>query len=143
MDVRNPKSCYVILHIATGPSRVEIDSAPTLIVTGTERFTLNQDIWIERLGEEIAKNIQRACEPPHYRIDKVDRDRHLYAFVRQMSTRSPSENCFLKSAAVTEKRVVKTARQRSYHEARNNARRRASREQPSPLCVAFLALLYP
>src|SRR5258708_2861127 len=57
--------------------------------------------------------------------------------------RSPSENCFLKRAAATENRVVKTASQSSPDEARGNARRRASREQPLPLCVAFLALVYP
>src|SRR5260370_41298225 len=62
---------------------------------------------------------------------------------KKKCSRSPSENCFLKRAAATENRVVKTASQSSPDEARGNARRRASREQPLPLCVAFLALVYP
>jgi len=53
--------------------------------------------------------------------------------LRQQTTRSPSENCFLKGAAATENRVVKTASQSSPYEARSNSRRRASRERPSPL----------
>src|ERR1019366_1687615 len=56
--------------------------------------------------------------------------------------RSPSENCFLKAASATENRIVKTASQSSPREARRNARRRASRGQPSHLCVAFLARFY-
>src|ERR1019366_5211610 len=48
-------------------------------------------------------------------------------------TRSPSENCRLKGASATENRIVRTASQRSPHEARRNARRGASRRQPSPL----------
>jgi hypothetical protein len=46
---------------------------------------LSDDIWIERLDEQLAKHIQKACEPPHYDIDSVEQDRHLYAFVRRVS----------------------------------------------------------
>ena len=67
---------------------------------------------------------------------------HKLVLASLMITRSPSENCFLKGVAATENRVVKTASQSSPHEARSNARRRASREQTSPLGVAFLALFY-
>jgi len=49
-----------------------------------QRFALSDEIWIERLGEELAKNVQKACEPPHYNIDSAERDRHLYAFVRRV-----------------------------------------------------------
>src|ERR1017187_435166 len=49
------------------------------------------------------------------------------------SPRSPSENCHLKGASATENRIVKTASQSSPREARRNARRRASRGQPSHL----------
>ena len=49
------------------------------------------------------------------------------------AARSPSENCRLKGASATENRIVRTASQRSPHEARRNARRGASRRQPSPL----------
>ena len=50
-----------------------------------------------------------------------------------MTSRSPSENCFLKGAAATENRTVKTTSQSSPHEARSNASEKASREQPAPL----------
>jgi hypothetical protein len=33
------------------------------------RFNLSNDIRIERLDEQFAKNIQKACEPPHHDID--------------------------------------------------------------------------
>jgi hypothetical protein len=45
------------------------------------RFALNDDIWIERLDEQLAKNVQKACDPPNYNIDFAGYDRHLYAFV--------------------------------------------------------------
>src|ERR1035441_2794038 len=53
--------------------------------------------------------------------------------VIQRFPRSPSENCRLKGASATENRIVRTASQRSPHEARRNARRGASRRPPSPL----------
>ena len=75
-------------------------------------------------------------------IKYIGMDVHKEAVVIAVLTRSPSENCFLKGVAATENRVVKTASQSSPHEARSNARRRASREQTSPLGVASLALFY-
>ncbi len=56
---------------------------PPLVAADRGRFALSNDVWIQRLDEELAKRIQRACEPPHYKIDRVDLDRHLYAFVRR------------------------------------------------------------
>jgi hypothetical protein len=75
----------VLLHIGTGPSAIEEGAGTSVVVTGTNRFILTEDLWIERLDEETAKNIQRACELPHYRIDNFLYDRHLYAFVRRAS----------------------------------------------------------
>jgi hypothetical protein len=84
MDHMLPPGCYTLLHIETGPSHDEEKGRPPLIVTErASRFTLNNDIWIERLDEQLAKNIQKACEPPHYNIHGVEHDRHLYAFVRR------------------------------------------------------------
>jgi hypothetical protein len=79
-----PKPCYVILHIGTGPTFLQETSEPTLIVKDGQRFPLSDDIWIERLNEQLAKNVQKACEPPHYNIGGEGHDRHLYAFVRQV-----------------------------------------------------------
>lgn len=84
-----PEGCYVILHIGTGPSHIEEKQnkekgGSGLVVTGSDRFLLSNDIWIERLDEQLAKNIQTACEPPHYKISNVEQDRHLYAFVRRL-----------------------------------------------------------
>ena len=77
-----PESCYVILHIAPGHGNVAKHS--TLVVEKDgDRFELREDIWIERLNERLAKNIQQACEPPHYSISGHPWDRHLYAFVRR------------------------------------------------------------
>jgi hypothetical protein len=82
-----PKPCYVILHIGTGPSQEEEKNGLALIVKDGERFALSDDIWIERLEEQVAKNVQQACEPPHYKIDSAEHERHLYAFVRRVPER--------------------------------------------------------
>jgi hypothetical protein len=78
-----PESCYVILHIA--PGHGSIDAQDRLIVQiDRERFDLGDDVWIERLDEQLAKNIQQACEPPHFNIQGRPWDRHLYAFMRRV-----------------------------------------------------------
>jgi hypothetical protein len=79
-----PKPCYVILHIGTGLSYFQESDGPALVVKNGQRFALSDDIWIERLEEQLAKNVQKACEPPHYNISGVEHDRHLYAFVQQV-----------------------------------------------------------
>ena len=87
-----PGSCYVLLHIGTGPSSIEKGTSPPLVVSGSDRFPLTNDILIERLDENTAKNIQQACEPPHYKIDNYIRDRHLYGFVqRDDNARAPED----------------------------------------------------
>ena len=78
-----PGPGYVILHIGRGPTKTQDPDGPRLIVRAGERFYLRDDIWIEMLDEPTANNVQRACEPPHYKIDKEVIDRHLYAFVMQ------------------------------------------------------------
>jgi hypothetical protein len=77
-----PESCYVVLHIAPGRG-VVVGHSPLIVSNDGERFQLRDDIWIERLNERLAKNIQQACEPPHYNISGHPWDRHLYAFVRR------------------------------------------------------------
>jgi hypothetical protein len=72
------------LHIGAAPSQIEEKKGSPLVVTGGNRFALSDDIWIERLEEELAKDIQRACEPPHYNVGSVVHERHLYAFVRRV-----------------------------------------------------------
>jgi hypothetical protein len=80
-----PKPCYVILHIGAGPTRFQQSGGPSLIVKDGERFTLSDDIWIERLEESLAKKVQKACEPPHFNIGTQEHDRHLYAFVQRVA----------------------------------------------------------
>lgn len=82
-----PKPCYVILHIGRGPTLAQDADGFQLIVSDGARFQLREDIWIERLDESTAKNVQRACEPAHYKIDREILDRHLYAFVMQVPHR--------------------------------------------------------
>ena len=77
------ESCYVILQIGVGPGRVAPSDA-LIVQKNGERFELRDDIWIERLDEEFSKNIQKACEPPHFNIDVEPSDRHLDAFVRRV-----------------------------------------------------------
>lgn len=86
MEVQNPlpKPCYVILHIGSGPSHEQERNGLAPIVKEGERFPLNDDIWIERLDEHTAKNVQKACEAPHYNIGCSQHDRHLYAFVQRV-----------------------------------------------------------
>jgi hypothetical protein len=79
-----PKPCHVILHIGAGPTHFEEANGPALIVKDTERFSLSDDIWIERLDESLGKKVQMACEPPHYNIGTQEHDRHLYAFVQRV-----------------------------------------------------------
>ena len=86
-----PRGCYVMLHIGTGPSHAEEKGGPPLVVTGTNRFALSDEIWIERLDEQLAKRIQKACEPPHYKIESIEQDRHLYAFLRRVSDAEKSK----------------------------------------------------
>src|SRR5690348_12103289 len=75
-----PLDCYVVLHIRAGPPYPD-PSTPHIAADAP--FELSKDIWIERLDEVLAINIQRACEPANYNIDNHVRDRHLYAFVRR------------------------------------------------------------
>lgn len=79
-----PPACYVILHIGTGPSNIAQSVSPLVVTSSGERFILRDDIWIERLDEELAKHIQKACEPADFNIQTAHYDRHLYAFVRQV-----------------------------------------------------------
>jgi hypothetical protein len=87
-----PGGCYVMLHIAAGPSCVEERDGPQLVVKDKFRFTLNEDIWIERLDQKLATQVQRACEPPNYNIDGYEKDRHLYALVRRVPEIETSRN---------------------------------------------------
>jgi hypothetical protein len=76
---------YVVLHIGTGPSLGSDQSGSSLVLPGeAEQFELTNDIWIERLDEQLAKNVQRACEPANYNVKTVSHDRHIYAFVRRV-----------------------------------------------------------
>lgn len=85
--VVQPTGCYVMLHVGLDPSQIqEVNSSP-LIVRDGDRFELSNDIWIERLDEETAKHVQTACEPPHYKIDSVGHDHHLYAFIMRVPER--------------------------------------------------------
>jgi hypothetical protein len=52
-----PLDCYVILHIRAGPPYPEVSSSPQ--IAADSPFQLSSDIWIEKLDQEIAINIQR------------------------------------------------------------------------------------
>lgn len=81
-----PEACYVLLHIGLGPSVAEEKNGLSLVVTDTNpRFPLSDNIWIERLDEQLAKHIQKACEPANYKVVTCEPDRHLYAFLRRLS----------------------------------------------------------
>jgi hypothetical protein len=56
-----PKECYVVLHIGAGPSTSQDKIHPMIVRDGDPRFELSRDIWIERLDEQLAKNVRRAC----------------------------------------------------------------------------------
>lgn len=87
MNDSSPQGCYVVLHIGTGPSAsAEKKGSPLVVSDESSRFPLNDDIWIERFDEQLAKNIQKACNPPHYKINDAGYDGHLYAFVRSVPT---------------------------------------------------------
>src|SRR5271156_980518 len=71
-------------HIGSSLSFASQVISPVIVADGRSRFDLSDDIWIERLDEELAIHIQTACEPPHYNIKKHPYDRHSYAFVRRI-----------------------------------------------------------
>lgn len=81
MSTSSPKECYVVLHIGTGPSANQDKLFPMIVRDSNKRFDLSDDFWIERLDEELAENIQKACEPAHHNTNIILHDRHLYAFV--------------------------------------------------------------
>jgi hypothetical protein len=76
------RGCYVVLHIRPGPPYPDPNTAPQ--IAADARFELSDDTWIERLDTEFAKLIQGACEPANHNIYNDVRDRHLYAFVREV-----------------------------------------------------------
>ena len=87
-----PEGCYVVLHMGLGPSDAEEKGGSSLVVTDTNRrFSLSDEIWIERLDERLAKHIQRACEPADYKVVTCEPDRHLYAFLRRVSNAEKSK----------------------------------------------------
>ena len=71
-----PRGCYVVLHVGRGPSSYQ-EANDGLIVQDGERFQLRDNVWIERLDKSTAKNIQQACEPAHYRINRDIWDRQI------------------------------------------------------------------
>jgi hypothetical protein len=62
-----------------------------LIAGDNERFDLTDDVWVERLEDKLAMNIQQACEAPHFNIRSEAYDKHLYAFVRKGPTEERSK----------------------------------------------------
>src|SRR5258708_7677705 len=97
---------YVALHIARGPTSPD---AALKVVGRSGRFDLTEDIWIERLDSDFAKEIIRACEPAHKGIHRPAYDAHLYAWVkRAYSTDSSTHEAFrLLWAAIGLSRLVK------------------------------------
>jgi hypothetical protein len=77
-----PSAHYVALHIGQGRTAHQDVSLAAIGETG--RFELTPDIWIERLDAELAKLIIHACDPPHHGINTIERDYHLYAWVRRV-----------------------------------------------------------
>jgi hypothetical protein len=92
MNQFQPETCYVILHLANGPSQADVNAGAHVIVEeGDARFYFTKDIWMERLDKELAKKIQSACGPRHFNIEDVVHDQHLYAFVKRISAPEKSK----------------------------------------------------
>jgi hypothetical protein len=92
MNQSQPETCYVILHLTDGPSQADVKAGARVIVEeGDAPYYFTNDIWMERLGKELAKKIQRACQPRHFNIDDVVHDRHLYAFVKRITAPEKSK----------------------------------------------------
>lgn len=67
MNQSQLETCYVILHLASGPSQADVKAGARVIVEeGDARRYFTNDIWMERLDKELAKKIQSACEPRHF-----------------------------------------------------------------------------
>jgi hypothetical protein len=81
-----PETCYVILHLTSGPSQADVKARARVIVEeGDAPYYFTKDVWMERFDKELAKRVQSACEPRHFNIEDVGHDRHLYAFVKRMT----------------------------------------------------------
>ena len=79
--------CYLALQVGNGPTHAQQTMFPMVVDDKNPRFDLSDEIWIERLDQQLAKNVQTACEPPHYGIQTIQSDQHLYAFVRRVPTK--------------------------------------------------------
>ena len=129
-----PEACYVVLHIGNGPSASAEQSGSPLIVSDVRsRFPLSDDLWIERLDEQLAKNVQKACNPPHYKINDAGYDRHLYAFVRRVPSveRSKFEGMTELHAVVAFSRLANPTSTGD----RYSARIFQFRTKDSPICI--------
>jgi hypothetical protein len=80
-----PRGCYVVLHIGTGPSRIEEKrGAPLVVTVGSNRFVLSDDIWIERLDEQLAKKHSKGLPATTFQHKQRRTRQTPYAFVRQV-----------------------------------------------------------
>jgi hypothetical protein len=80
-----PEAVYVVLHMANGPGRAEVEAGARVIVeAGQAPFRITDDMWMERFDKELGHKIEVACSPAHYNISDAGYDRHLYAFVRKV-----------------------------------------------------------
>lgn len=82
-----PRGAYIVLHIRRGPPYPDQQNYPHIAEGG--RFQLTEDMWIERLENDLATNVQRACEPANYQIHNSVHDRHVYAFIREVPANQP------------------------------------------------------
>ncbi len=109
MKLAQAETCYVILHLANGPSDAEVKSGSCVIVQdGDAPLYFTNDIWMERFDKDLGKKILGACEPRHHNISDAGYDRHLYAFVKRVTEpeRSKFEGMSELSSLVTLSRLV-------------------------------------
>jgi hypothetical protein len=102
-----PEACYVMPHIGTGPSNLEMESVPPPVVQrDCRRFELREDIWIEQLDRERPDTLQR--------LDRVAAGHQIWPVTlydkNEASDLTPIEKRASKSAVENELRARQAAR---------------------------------
>lgn len=84
-----PTAHYALLHFDRGtPAKISGNSVP---IGHPEAVQITNDIRIERLNSELANKIVAACEPPSL-LESHIRDRHLYAWIREVPNKGEATN---------------------------------------------------
>ncbi len=77
----------LVIHTTEGSS-ISTTPGNQTVPPIKDRFDLAQDLWVERLNDDVADMVLDACEPSRYGVTKPGRlDGQHYAFVRDVANK--------------------------------------------------------